>query len=319
MLEDLYKIPEVSAFLAWFPRDQWRSCIEVSIILGIKWVFKRFPNGCTFNQLKLEANFSKNKANISQTRKSSTEVKYKPSRNSFSNEKISDNLIDYSPKELMKHAKTMNQQKVPSHLRYVSSKIKNEVHKDIALYKIKMNSSRNSLVEKSTEIEKMSSGVQTERTSELPINAIVDFVPQGNNEDVYFSPTGPLKEKNRQKSHKHHHKHQKKMIMTEGIKEPNTISIEDAQNIFIHLPSGKNSPLQPNSGVVRSLDLSGSDKSVMEIADKFLSNPMASYLAKDKGTSSGFNSPKFLERLFIPNSNPISRTGTASPSYLAEL
>ncbi|CAG9331945.1 unnamed protein product [Blepharisma stoltei] len=303
MFEALYKIPEIKEFLACFPKEQWKGCIEASIVLGIRWTISRFPNGCTYSQLKAEA-----KSNFQWTQKkasASWEEHYKPNRNSFSTAKVSESQLQ---KENRKYSKTMNQQKIPNRLKCVSSKIKDQVHRDIALYKFKMNSSRNSLIEKSAEIEKINSGVQTERVS-LPINAVDDFIPHINYED-FSSPnySESFRTKNKRK--------QKKFSITEEIKEPNTLSIEDAQDIFTHITNGKDSPLKARTNGIRLLDIEKNDKSVVGIADRFLNNPMASYLSKEKGSISGLHSPKFIERLLIPSSNPTSRPETTSPSYL---
>lgn len=187
-----------------------------------------------------------------------------------------------------------------SRLKSVSSKIKDEVQRDIALYKYKVESSRNSIIK---DADKVMSLNWKERPSEVLIKTDVDFLSQ-------FGQTGNLvfasKNENKRSSHS-----KINVKIAEGIKEPNTIPLEDAQNIFMHL----NKINLKSSENFKSQDHSKLDERVFEIADKFLNNPMVSYLSKNPGIlTSSSSSSSILNRILSPKS--LSRPESTTATYL---
>ncbi|CAG9313062.1 unnamed protein product [Blepharisma stoltei] len=286
MLESLSKNQEIHSFLKLYPKAQWNQCLEAIIVYGVQTLQKKYPYGLSYQlllsitglDLQLERNHSH-----SNLRTNSEKSKKEPKTQDSTKKKRPESskvLKSSSSRPSLYPNSKRNYQEVPS-------KIKEDVNKDIAIYKYKMEVSRTSLKGRNESEDRRSSGIQTDRSYGKE-----EQTPSWENKSLY----------NEQNSHK------SKIQISEKIKEPKTVALETAKNLFRYVHPTKEAKY-------KEIPAEKTENKVLKIADQFLKNPVTSYLAKNQGMFSVPHSPKFLERLMSPESNLLSSVEMLSPTY----
>jgi hypothetical protein len=130
MIEDLFKDPEISAYLSLFPKDHWNKCIYFTLLYGIRSI-KRETSYSKLSMLeslvsqraskrpKKSKNEAKNYENLTPTLP--TEPQEKP----FISKRLSSPPVTRESKKF----------KTPRYLKNVQSKIKDDVQKDLAIHR----------------------------------------------------------------------------------------------------------------------------------------------------------------------------------------
>lgn len=137
--------PEVDRYLRHFPKVQWDRSLEVALLIGIQAVYKRFPYGFTLDMLQ-KAAFQQPEAQLEAFKRPSdspgnlTGRSYgtdQPSRTSPQRRELPDSKrlrIPEKPRVESAHHSHAEAKRLPKHLKEVTSKIREEVQRDIQKY-----------------------------------------------------------------------------------------------------------------------------------------------------------------------------------------
>lgn len=115
MFEDIIRTTTLQSFLSNYPQDNWKQCLEATLLYGIQILSKKYPFGPTLNQL-------------------------------FSLSSISPALPTFKVTIKRQKSPTNTEQhnkKFPNYLKHVKSKIHENVKKDIESYKTKNGTKKN--------------------------------------------------------------------------------------------------------------------------------------------------------------------------------
>lgn len=287
MLETLTKNPEVNSFLKHYSKTNWNSCIEAALMYGIQTLQKKYPYGLS-HQLLLSITGLDTSLERSQSHAKLRPASEKSKKITKSSQPSQD--LQRTSHKRPESSKAMKQSSSRPSLHpntkktytNVPSKIKDDVDKDIAIYKYRMDVQRSSLRDRVDNSETRNSGIQTDRS----------FSNGGNSKTTH-----KLKQNN------------SKIKISEKIREPKTVALETAQNLFKYVSQPKKAPRYDED----TYDYA--ENKVLKIADQFLKNPVTSYLAKNQGMFSVPHSPKYFERLMSPESNLLSSVEMLSPNY----